>query len=198
MSSLQSILVFALIRFSRLAKTRRKRPIPDNWTTAEAIQSFKPIHRTTSTYQGSTAIAVNTASELALLGGSSQTAGIYSIQNGNFSDQITLDAGVVTAVFWAGSRAVIGTEQGAVLLIEKGTEIARFKSHEGAVVALSIHPSGELLTSVGVDKSYVLYDLSSNSQVAKVFTNSGMLPAKASKSLVPLTWNSVEHGCTPS
>ena len=162
----------------RLAKTRRKRPVPDGWATAEEIQSFKPKQRTASNYQGSTAIAVDTAGDFALLGGNNQAAGFYAISDGKFVDEMTVDAGAVTAVVWAGARAVVGTQQGTVLIVEAGSQAARFQSHDGAVVALSTHPSGELLASVGVDKSYVFYDLSSNTQAAKIFANTGMPAAE--------------------
>ena len=174
--------VSALIRVPRLAKTRRKRPVPDGWATAQEIGSFKPKRRSPSSYQGSTAIAVDTAGDLVLLGGNNQTAGIYAIKDGKFLNEVPVNAGAVTAVIWAGTRAVVGTEQGTVLLIEAGSEVARFQSHNGAIVALNMHPSGELLASVGVDKSYVFYDLSSNTQAAKVFMNTGM-PISGSFSL---------------
>jgi pre-mRNA-processing factor 19 len=54
-----------------------------------------------------------------------------------------------------------------------GAEVASFSSHAGGITALALHPSGEILASVGVDKSYVLYDLSSLKPMSQIFTNSG-------------------------
>ena len=79
----------------------------------------------------------------------------------------------VTDSLWAGNRIVTGTSAGTVKIFEDGNEIASFSGHAGEVTGLAVHASGDILASVGVDKSYILYDLTSFAQSLQIFTNSG-------------------------
>lgn len=58
-------------------------------------------------------------------------------------------------------------------MFENGSEVASFASHAGEVTAISVHPTGDIVASVGIDKSYVLYDLSANSVITQIFTDAG-------------------------
>ena len=79
----------------------------------------------------------------------------------------------VTNSLWAGNKTVTGTSAGTVKIIEDGNELASFSGHAGEVTGLAVHASGDILASVGVDKSYILYDLTSFAQSVQIFTNSG-------------------------
>ena len=46
-------------------------------------------------------------------------------------------------------------------------------SHAGEVTAITLHPCGDILSSVGVDKSWVTYDLNTGKPVCQVYTESG-------------------------
>lgn len=81
----------------------------------------------------------------------------------------------ITDALWAGNRAILGTSAGAVKIFENDVEISSFSGHAGEVTALALHPSGEILASVGVDKSYIFYDLSSSTQALQMSTDSGMI-----------------------
>ena len=50
---------------------------------------------------------------------------------------------------------------------------AKFQYHAGAATDVAVHPSGDLMVSVGIDKSYVLYDLHGSKVLTQVFTDSG-------------------------
>ena len=80
---------------------------------------------------------------------------------------------LVTDSLWAGNRTVTGTSAGTVKILEDGNELASFSGHAGEVTGLAVHASGDILASVGVDKSYILYDLTSFAQSLQIFTNSG-------------------------
>lgn len=69
--------------------------------------------------------------------------------------------GDVTSAAWAAGRAILATSKGHVSVRDptSGSELAAFTEHAGGVSALTVHPSGEILASVGVDGSYVVYDL---------------------------------------
>jgi WD40 repeat protein len=83
--------------------------------------------------------------------------------------------GSITGGVWASSKAVISTSAGRVKIFEGQEELASFAAHAGEVTAVALHPSGDMVASVGGDKSYVLYDLTSTDAVSQVYTNSGML-----------------------
>lgn len=79
----------------------------------------------------------------------------------------------MTDAAWAGNKAVVGSATGTVKVFENGSEVASFASHAGEVTAVAVHATGDIIASVGVDKSYVLYDLSTNTVVTQIFTDSG-------------------------
>lgn len=123
---------------------------------------------------GSRALAVDESGDLALFGGIDGVAIVYSTSQKKTVH--TLKAGgPVTAAIWWESKPVVALATGAIKIFEDGSEIGGFAVHAGAATGLSLHPSGEILASVGSDKSYVLYDLTSMSQISRVFTSSGML-----------------------
>jgi pre-mRNA-processing factor 19 len=84
--------------------------------------------------------------------------------------------GSISGGVWAGSKAVISTSVGRVKVFEGQEEMASFGAHAGEVSAVALHPSGDMAASVGVDKSYVLYDLSASSVATQVYSDSGMSP----------------------
>ena len=81
--------------------------------------------------------------------------------------------GPVTGATWAGNKAVVSSSTGSVKVFENGSEVASFAAHAGEVTAVAVHATGDIVASVGVDKSYVLYDLSTNSVITQIFTDSG-------------------------
>ncbi|KAL1632459.1 hypothetical protein SLS56_003701 [Neofusicoccum ribis] len=158
----------------QLSATRRKRPVPDGWATADNIQSFDTTFETEPLYPGGKTLALDKSGDLALTGGKDGVAGVFSISQKQAVQALKV-GGSVTAGAWYNDRPVVATSTGAVKVFENGTEIAQVGSHAGAATSLSIHPSGDILASTGVDKSYVLYDLSSNKQLTQVFTDAELL-----------------------
>jgi pre-mRNA-processing factor 19 len=82
--------------------------------------------------------------------------------------------GPITDAVWAGSRAVVATESGRIKVFEGPKELVTFSSHAGRATGIALHPSGDILASVGDDKSYILYDLDPMTTVTQVYTDSGM------------------------
>lgn len=66
---------------------------------------------------------------------------------------------------------MVSTSSGAVKVF--GDNETTFTSHAGSANAVSLHPSGDILASVGVDKSFVFYDLPGGKAVTQVNTDSG-------------------------
>ncbi len=160
----------------RLSKTRRKRAVPNDWATPETIQSFAQIKKSEALYPVTQSFALDTDGDLALLGGANGRAGVYSISQNKVVHELEVGTGAVTDALWAGDRAIFATSAGAVKIFEKGSETSSFSGHAGPVTALALHPSGDLLASVGIDKSYIFYDLTSSTQALQIATNSGKHP----------------------
>lgn len=168
-----------------LSSTRRKRPIPDGWATADSIQSFDTTFETEPLYPGGKTLALDKSGDLALTGGKDGVAGVFSISQKQVVQPLKA-GGSVTAGAWYSDKPVVATSTGAVKVFENGAEVAQIGSHAGAATSLSLHPCGDILASTGVDKSYVLYDLASNKQLTQVFTDAGMchvIPCSVNKLL---------------
>lgn len=161
-------------RYLRLSKTRRKRPVPEDWATADEISSFSHKQASEALYPGARTLSLNQDGDLALLGGVDGIAGVYSISQQRVVRALKGGGGPITDAIWAGSRAVVATESGRVKIFEAQNQLATFSSHAGKTTGIALHPSGDILASVGNDKSYVLYDLDAMTTMTQVYTDSGM------------------------
>lgn len=158
----------------RLSKGRRKRPVPEGWADSEAIGKFGIATASEPLYPGASALAVDKTGQLVLVGGSDGIAGVYSISENEVEQSFKAGA-AVTDVAWVGSSPVVSTSSGAVKVF--GDLATTFTSHAGSANALALHPSGDILASVGVDKSFVFYDLHGGKAVAQVYTDSELTTA---------------------
>ena len=122
-------------------------------------------------YTGARAVSVDANGDLALLGGSDGTTGVFSLSQNKLVQELPVGSSVTDAL-WAGSKAIVSTSSGVVKIFENGVELSSFSGHAGAVTALALHPSGDILASVGVDKSYIFYDLTSSIQILQISTDS--------------------------
>ena len=155
-----------------LSKTRRKRAVPEDWANADIIESFKPRKIESPIPLGSRFLTLDPSGQLALLGGSGSTAEVFSIAKNEVVRTLEAGGGTITDGLWAGDRVIVSTSLGAVNIFEKDSTIASFPGHSGEATAIALHPSGEILASVGVDKSFIFYDLSSSSIATQIYTNS--------------------------
>lgn len=105
--------------------------------------------------------------------GGKNHAGVYSVEENKVRETLEVGSPVTDAV-WFGSSPVISTTSGAVKIFSGGDARTTFNSHAGSANRLALHPSGEILASVGVDKSFVFYDLPGGKAVTQVYTDSGM------------------------
>jgi pre-mRNA-processing factor 19 len=119
-------------------------------------------------------LSVNSTGELALVGGVDGIVGVYSLTQKAVVQTLKTD-GPVTDVTWAGNKAIVGSATGSVKVFENGSEVASFASHAGEVTALAVHATGDIVASVGVDKSYVLYDLTTSTAITQIFTDAALL-----------------------
>ncbi|MCJ1407491.1 hypothetical protein MMC19_001562 [Ptychographa xylographoides] len=161
----------------KLSKTRRKRVVPEDWADADTVQSLKPQKLSDSLYPGSRSLSLNENGELALFGGADGVAGVYSIAQQEVIQTLRGGGGNITDGLWAGSRAILATSRGTVKVFDGASELSSFYIHAGEATSIALHPSGDILASVGVDKSYVFYDLESLTVAIQIYTDSSLTTA---------------------
>lgn len=161
------------MRSSRLSKTRRKRPVPEDWATADDISNYTATKTSEPLYPGGKALSLDASSDLALVGGVDGIAGVYSISQNRVLQALKGGGGSITSSVWAASKAVISTSSGKVKIFEGQSEVATFENHVGEITGVALHPSGGIVASVGTDKSYVLYDLDTMTTSTQVYSDAG-------------------------
>lgn len=147
--------------------------MPKDWVDSETIEKFGVAHASEPLSGGTCSLAVDEAGELVVVGGAEGVTNVYSIPEKKIVQSFKAGSAVTDAV-WYGDQPVVSTSSGAVHVF--GDKEVTFTSHAGSANALAIHPSGDILGSVGVDKSFVFYDLVEGKAVTQVYTDSGMLP----------------------
>lgn len=162
-----------------LSAGRRKRPVPADWAVPDTIGSFSTLSTSSPLYPGGSSVSLNASQELALVGGVDGVTGVYSLLEGSLARVLPSQDGAITDATWWDTRPIIASASGVVRVWgDNGNDsIATFEKHAGKVSGIALHPSGSLLGSVGVDKSYALYDLNANKAVSQVYTESGKLHA---------------------
>lgn len=130
---------------------------------------------------------MNSSGSLALVGGVDGVAGVYSLSEKRVVASLKGGSGSITDSAWVGDKAVVSTSTGAVKVFENESEVASFSVHAGTAAALAVHPTGDIVASVGIDKSYTLYDISNSSVIAQTFTDSGMYISPICKCAIAIT-----------
>ncbi|KAI1402896.1 Prp19-domain-containing protein [Hypoxylon fuscum] len=156
---------------AKLSKSRKKRPVPEGWATAEDITSFAV--ETTNSLPVPQATTVSVQEAYAVIGGLQGNVSIYSIDSDKVERSLQVNEPVTDSI-WEGSRVFFSTSKGSVKVFESGSEIASFSDHAGPANGLAIHPSKEILASIGSDKSFVFYDLVNLQRATRVYTNAAL------------------------
>lgn len=105
------------------------------------------------------------------MGGLKGEAAIYSVEADKLERQVPVNESV-TDTLWTGSKVLFATSQGNIKVYEGGNETGTLSEHAGPTTALSIHPGGDILGSVGADKSVVFYDLANMKRASRAFADS--------------------------
>ncbi|EKJ73347.1 hypothetical protein FPSE_06504 [Fusarium pseudograminearum CS3096] len=154
-----------------LSKGRKKRPVPEGWATGEEISAFESATTYSLPVPDATALSVGGVN--AAVGGLKGQAVIYSTTEDKVEVSIPVEEPITDAA-WAENRVIFATGQGSVKVFEEGNQVASLSEHAGAATALSLHPSGEILASVGTDKSIVFYDLVGQKRAARAYTDAAL------------------------
>ncbi|KAL3459089.1 WD40-repeat-containing domain protein [Aspergillus heterothallicus] len=157
-----------------LSKTRRKRPIPEGWATPEEISTYKPSGTTDPIFPGGKTLSVSSSGDSVLVETAEGVVGIFSLSQKQVIHSLQAGGPVIDAI-WAGEKAVVASATGTVKVFEGGNETASFDSHAGAATGLALHATGDIVASVGADKSYVLYDLATNAVIGQNFSDASLL-----------------------
>ncbi|KAM3540164.1 hypothetical protein ARSEF1564_006907 [Beauveria bassiana] len=154
-----------------LSKGRKKRPVPQGWVTPSEIAAFEvtatnalPVAQTT---------CLDTEGAYAAVGGLQGQAAIYAVAADSLEREIPVGE-PATSTLWTGSKLIFGTNNGGLKVFEGGNQVAAASEHSGPTTGLSIHPSGDIVASVGTDKSLVLYDLASLKRVSRTFVDASL------------------------
>ncbi|EXJ78853.1 pre-mRNA-processing factor 19 [Capronia coronata CBS 617.96] len=157
-----------------LSKTRRKRPVPEDWASPDEISSYTSTSTLETPYSGGTVLSVHKSGNLVLVAGHGSAAGVLSVTENRTVQTLEGGQGSVTSGLWADDKAVIAMSTGTVRIFLLGKEISTFTVHAGSATNVALHPSGSILASVGEDKNYVLYDIDSTQVLTQVQTNSAL------------------------
>jgi pre-mRNA-processing factor 19 len=157
-----------------LSATRRKRPVPEEWATGDAIAAYDVKSTADTQFTGAKALAADRTGDFFLCGDSDGAASVYDLKAGAFTTRSNLGAGAILDGAWANDKPIVATSSGAVVVTQEGTVQYKFRQHAGAATSVAVHPSDDILVSVGVDKSFVLYDLQHNKVLTQVYGESGM------------------------
>lgn len=156
----------------RLSKGRRKRAVPAGWATRADVAAYEVVAKAEA---GDAAFVDVDASGAQALVGGSDGAAVVDVQTGAVAE--TLAKGeTVAAGAWAGEKAVLLVKAGnggVVKVFEGAKEVGAIAAHAGPVNGVAVHPTGDVVASIGKDKSFVVYDLQSLKAVAQVYTENG-------------------------
>ncbi|KJY01643.1 cell cycle control protein [Zymoseptoria brevis] len=153
----------------RLSKTRRKRPVPEDWATADIVETYDIRSTVDTQFTGAKTLASDQTGAQFLCGDSDGTMGIYDASQGAFTTRSNLGAGAILGGAWCNDKQVISTSNGTVVVTQEGAVQGKFQQHAGEATAVAAHPSGDILVSVGYDKSYILYDVSTMQVLTQVY-----------------------------
>ncbi|RKF59510.1 Pre-mRNA-processing factor 19 [Erysiphe neolycopersici] len=156
----------------RLSKTRRKRPLPADWADFETIGLFETSFTSEPLYSNTTFLAIHDTTQLAIIGGNEGVVGIYSIAENKIQQSMEIGYPITNGI-WFADHPVISTSSGLVKVL--GIDELSFNLHNGSANHLALHPCGDILASVGADKSFVLYDLAGKKSVCQIFTDSELV-----------------------
>lgn len=142
--------------------------MPKSWANSKEIATFAP--QVSESLPVPQASSLGTEAEYAAVGGLKGDVAIFSFAAGQTERTLQVNE-PITDTLWHDSKVIFATSKGSVKIFENGSEIASFAEHAGAATALSMHPGGTILASVGADKSFVFYDLNALQRVTRVYTS---------------------------
>lgn len=151
---------------TQLKRSRKGRPISDEWATQEQIRQYSETHKTKQLFTSVT--TGSTYQNLLLTGGGKGNGGIFSIDTHELKE-FKAD-GIITSVGWSpdGGLFTVGTKTGSVQLFDTSTLELKWtlKLYSSPLVVCNFIPEGTLILSADKAGTYSLTDVLTESTVA--------------------------------
>lgn len=146
-----------------LSKTRRKRPVPEDWAAPDEVASFKVQKISDSANPVSKFLSIDDGSNRLLhaAGQASGSAAVFSLEQKDNIENFTShqDGEISGGIFTNDNSIAVGTTTGAIGVLDRtdgSLDISRIP-HSGEVTSVSMHPSGKFFASTSLDKSYIFF-----------------------------------------
>lgn len=143
--------------------------MPSDWASADDVASFNVTSSESLPVPQAMSIALEAG--YAAISGLKGDVAIFSLEAAKVERSLRVDE-PVTDTAWTGQSVIFATSKGSVKVFQGGNQVASFSEHAGPATALALHPGGEILASVGTDKSFIFYDLEALKRVTRVYTES--------------------------
>ncbi|PHH69233.1 hypothetical protein CDD82_7902 [Ophiocordyceps australis] len=148
-----------------LSQERKGRAIPEEWVTPQEVSAFESIMSNPLSLARVNCLTLK--GEFVALGDAKGEVSIYSLSSDAMVRQMSLGE-PVTDVLWVGEKFYFTTTLGSIKVFEGGEMLASLSEHTGPATGLSMHPGGEILASVGTDKSIVFYETDTFTRLSRV------------------------------
>lgn len=162
-----------------LSKTRRKRPVPEEWAKVEDIGNFKAQKLDQAGDPASRFVAQHPQRNQ-LLHAAGQEPGSFALFDVNTSEAKSLETaqdGTLTDAVWMQDGTILaGSAAGNICLRGAGeTPAFVLQSHKAEITSVSVHASGRIFASTSADKTFILYDTTSRTPATQIRTEAPLL-----------------------
>ncbi|PHH61607.1 hypothetical protein CDD81_8122 [Ophiocordyceps australis] len=151
-----------------LSQERKGRTVPEGWATSQDISAFESLMSNALSLSRVTCLTLE--GEFAAMGDVKGEVFIYSLSSDSMVRQMSVGE-PVTDILWFGEKFFFTTTLGSIKVYEGGDMLASLSEHAGPATALSMHPGGEILASVGTDKSIVFYETDTFTRISRVYND---------------------------
>ena len=170
--------------------------MPEDWVTAEGVQSFTTSQTSKALYPRSCRVAVDKNGDLALFGGDGGRGGAYSLSEEKVTQEFDVEDPIADSL-WRDTTAVVATSTSGIKLLENGILQSNLEGPGGNLGGIALHPSGDILASVSDNATCILHDLTTGTKASQISTDSGEEYSRVLKSFTERQ-SRLNHGTIPS
>jgi len=145
--------------------------LPPTYADIDSLRGIRVLSRGQQIHSGFRSVALDPDSNytLALFGPEgSLNSIIYDLARHEWKGQLSDDQGDIRDVEWYNRGPVTAGSNGSISVWSPQGRISfKFQAHGAPIVAVQLHPAGDLLMSAAVDGEWAIHDLSAGKTVAK-------------------------------
>ncbi|KAG4301973.1 hypothetical protein PCK1_001949 [Pneumocystis canis] len=161
-----------------LSSNRRKRRIPEDWTTIEQIKQLK-LSKTICPFKSDLNVIAVTDLGTMILAASKNIIKIYCGMEETSTYSLKCDDGDITCGLWINELPAVAKSDGTICIYTSlNGDSKKISTHQNKVTAIALHPSGDILASVTVDGEWALHDLQNDQTIVKHRENTEFICAK--------------------